>query len=226
MFKKSFILSVLSICSLFATDNHATILHSNQVDVHYKGKPIAISRNMDIRCRKVPFDGKTLWSHNYPKESVPAYCKKTFMTTVGMISPMKIYDDIETFGELEVLDFIEDAQEDDTMLFIDTRKPNWYHARTIATAVNIPFFYLTEKEKYPKKFEETLAHFNVQKKAGKYDFSQAKTLLLFCNATWCLQSTKMIEALNTLGYPHEKMKWYRGGLQAWLNVNLSTVTGN
>jgi rhodanese-related sulfurtransferase len=35
----------------------------------------------------------------------------------------------------------------------------------------------------------------------------------------------MIEALTKIGYPPEKMKWYRGGLQSWLNVNLTVVKG-
>ena len=226
MLKKIVMLLILTTLSLLASENNTTVLHSNQLDVSYQGKTLTISRDMDIRCRKVPFDGKTLWSGNFTKSNVPNYCKKTFMTTVGMISPMKIYEDIETFGELEVLDFIEEAQEDKNMLFIDTRKPNWYQARTIATAVNVPFFYITERKKHLKEFEKTLTLFNVTKEGDKYDFSKAKTLLLFCNATWCLQSTKMIEALNELGYPHDKMKWYRGGLQAWLNVNLSTVIDN
>ena len=226
MIQKTFTLLAVSFLGLCAAENNTTILHSDQVEVTYKGKPMVISREMDIRCRKVPFNGETFWSHDYPKPEVPAYCKKTFVTTAGMISPMNIYDKVETYGELEVLDFIEDSQTDRNMLLIDTRKPNWYHARTIPTAVNIPFFYIAEKEKYPKKFVETLALFNVQKKADGYDFSHAKTLLLFCNATWCLQSTKMIDALVELGYPQEKLKWYRGGLQAWLNVSLTTVTSN
>jgi len=226
MFKKSAGLFAISIFGLFAAENNTTILHSDQVEVTYKGHPMVISRDVDIRCRKVPFNGETFWSHDFPKPEVPSFCKKTFITTAGMISPMKTYDGIETYGELEVLDFIEDAQEDKNMLFIDTRKPNWYHARTIPTAVNIPFYYVAEKKKYPKEFAYTLALLNVTKKADGYDFSQAKTLLLFCNALWCLQSTKMIDALVEIGYPHQKIKWYRGGLQSWLSVNLRTVTNN
>ncbi|KIM05921.1 MAG: hypothetical protein KU29_09310 [Sulfurovum sp. FS06-10] len=34
---------------------------------------------------------------------VPDGCKATFVTTSGHLSPMKIHDGIETFGELEVL---------------------------------------------------------------------------------------------------------------------------
>ncbi len=225
MSKKTIILLLSIVHYLSAADNNVTILHSNDVEVTYKGKPMVISRETDIRCRKVSFNGNTFWSADFPKKDVPSFCKKTFITTAGMISPMKIYDDIETFGELEVLEFIEDAQDDSNMLLVDTRKPNWYHARTIPTALNIPFFYLDNPKKYPKEFAHTLKLFNIQKiSKEKYDFSHAKTLLLFCNATWCLQSTKMIEALVSMGYPHKKLKWYRGGLQAWLNVNLNTVT--
>lgn len=225
MGKKTIILLLSTVLCLSAADKNATILHSDDVEVIHKGKPMVISREMDSRCRDVSFNGETFWSQNFPKKSVPSFCKKTFITTAGMISPMHTYEGIETFGELEVLDFIEEAQEDTTMMLIDTRKPNWYHARTIPTAVNIPFFYLDNPKKYPKKFAHILKLLNIQKIAeGKYDFSHAKVLLLFCNATWCLQSTKMIDALVSMGYPHKKLKWYRGGLQAWLNVSLTTVT--
>ena len=207
------------------------MLHSNAVEIKKKlpngeVQTFTIARDIDIRCRKVDFDGKTHWSGDYVAPGVPKYCQKSFITTAGKLSPMKIDDNIETFGELEVLEFIEEMQEDSDMLFIDTRKPEWFHARTIPTAVNIPFFLFTEPQKHPQAYKEALAYFGIMENNGVYDFSKAKTLLLFCNGTWCRQSPQMIEALIKLGYPAQKMKWYRGGLQAWLNVNLTSVTGS
>ena len=45
---------------------------------------------------------------------------------------------------------------------------------------------------------------------------KAKTLLLFCNGSWCSQSPNAIMSLVNLGYPLEKLLWYRGGMQDWL----------
>ncbi len=34
---------------------------------------------------------------------------------------------------------------------------------------------------------------------------------MFCNAIWCGQSPEAMKELIAIGYPQEKMKWYRGG---------------
>jgi rhodanese-related sulfurtransferase len=58
---------------------------------------------------------------------------------------------------------------------------------------------------------------------GELDFSEAKTLVLFCNGIWCGQSTSNIGTLMQMGYPAEKLKWYRGGMQDWVSAGLTTV---
>ena len=225
MFKTLLSLSVLSFVLLMADNDKPIVLHENSIEVSVEGKIFEISRDVDLRCRKVDFNGNTHWSGSYALATVPEYCKKTFITSAGKISPMKMNDDIETFGELEVLEFIEEMQDDENMLFIDARKPNWYKALTIPTAINIPFTYFTDINSPKKDLEEALNIMGVTRSADTYDFTKAKTILLFCNGIWCLQSPKMIEALTKLGYPPEKMKWYRGGLQSWLNVNFTAVKG-
>ncbi|OQX39275.1 MAG: sulfurtransferase, partial [Candidatus Sedimenticola endophacoides] len=57
-----------------------------------------------------------------------------------------------------------------------------------------------------------------------WDFRNAKTLVLFCNGIWCPQSSVNIKTLANMGYPAYKLKWYRGGMQSWLSVGLSTIT--
>ncbi len=65
--------------------------------------------------------------------------------------------------------------------------------------------------------------FGVIEQEGLWDFSKAKTLVLFCNGMWCGQSPRNIMALVKFGYPAEKIKWYRGGMQNWEILGLSTV---
>ncbi|MCK5810456.1 MAG: rhodanese-like domain-containing protein, partial [Cocleimonas sp.] len=55
------------------------------------------------------------------------------------------------------------------------------------------------------------------------DFSNAKTLVLFCNGTWCEQSAIQIKALIHLGYPKEKIIYYRDGIQGWVGLGFPTV---
>lgn len=133
------------------------------------------------------------------------------------VQPFHVTDKVETFGELEVLDFISKKKG----IFIDARLPNWFYKSAIPSAVNMPFkTFLSdtpEREAFLKELGVTYA------KNGKRDFSAAKTILLYCNGAWCGQSPTAIHALKKLGYPEEKMKYYRGGMQSWQLLGLSTI---
>ena len=133
------------------------------------------------------------------------------------VQPFKVTDGIETYGELEVLDFISHKKG----VFIDARLPNWFYKSAIPSAVNMPFkIFLSDSPERNALLKELgvnhLGH-------GKYDFSHAKTILLYCNGAWCGQSPTAIHALIDLGYPKSKMKYYRGGMQSWQLLGLTTI---
>jgi rhodanese-related sulfurtransferase len=65
--------------------------------------------------------------------------------------------------------------------------------------------------------------FGAVKTASGWDFGKAKTLVLFCNGIWCPQSSHNIDTLVKLGYPKDKIKWYRGGMQDWFSVGLTAA---
>ena len=67
--------------------------------------------------------------------------------------------------------------------------------------------------------------FGVTESEGLLNFSKAKTLVMFCNGMWCGQSPNNILNLLKLGYPSHKIKWYRGGMQDWEILGLTTVPG-
>lgn len=217
---KIFLGSAVLASSLFSLD-----LQTKGVEVSLEdGKKVLIKREAKPKdCENVNFDPKVVYGNIIEaSNSVDDKCKRAYVTYFGKISPMKAAPNIETYGELEVLEFIEKAKTDKNLLLIDSRTENWYNHQTIASAVNVPYVY-TKQSQYPDEFKETLELFGVTKKDGKYDFSQAKTLLMFCNAAWCGQSPEAMKELMAIGYPQEKMKWYRGGLQSWLSLGLSTI---
>ncbi len=78
----------------------------------------------------------------------------------------------------------------------------------------------TEAEEIDKIFESL---FNARPTETGWDFSEAKTLVLFCNGAWCPQSSVNIKTLLKRGYPSSKIKWYRGDMQAWLGFGLTVV---
>ena len=214
--------------AVLATSIFAVDLQSDGVEINYKNskdevKAIIIKREKKEECMSVNFDPKTVYGGKHQAaDSVKDECKRSFVTYMGKIAPMKFSDKVETFGEVEVLDFIEKAKNDKTMLLVDSRTENWFYHETIPSAVNVPYVYLKQSQ-YPDEFEEYLEILGVKKVDGKYDFSKAKTLLMFCNGAWCGQSPESMKYLTDIGYPEEKLKWYRGGIQSWLSLGFTTI---
>jgi rhodanese-related sulfurtransferase len=222
------ILIVSCLVSFALSEKNTAMIHAHSIDITYTSqegevKKTTIARDSDLRCRKIPFNAREFWDGSYASRDVAEYCKKTFITAAGKLSPMIMHKDIETFGELEVLEFLEDMQDNEEMLFVDSRKTQWFESLTIPSAINIPFIYFTERDKWSKEKKEALEHFGIKGNNAPYDFSKAKTILFFCNGIWCRQSPQMIEALLELGYPAKKMKWYRGGMQSWLSVGMTST---
>jgi len=196
-----------------------TAVTPDNKQIHY-----LVQRKIPKICKKVPINNEMLWTGNYANPKVPDICKSTYVHTKGKLQPMHLDEDLETYGELEVLAFIREMQKNKNMMLIDSRKPSWYDYMTIPGAVNMPFVYFKERDNYEFHFEYALKHLGVTKdKEGEYDFEKAKTLLLFCNGPWCSQSPTMIHALLEIGYPAEKLKWYRGGMQDWLGAGMTST---
>ncbi len=171
---------------------------------------------------KLKVDGKEI----VIKREVPVIPKEyTNKTLVGTIAPIKIDKDIETIAELKVLDYIQKAQKDDSILLVDARTENWYDKLRIPTALNVPYKLFKDKT---TALEELNLDFGVEiSKNGDLDFSNAKTLVVYCNGAWCGQSLQMIKnakySLINLGYPKDKIKYYRGGMQSWVTLGLTTA---
>jgi rhodanese-related sulfurtransferase len=76
----------------------------------------------------------------------------------------------------------------------------------------------------PEKIAETLElRFGATRLGSLWNFENAKTLVLYCNGPWCGQSPTNIKQLLSMGYPSYKLKWYRGGMQDWKVLGLTTV---
>ena len=169
---------------------------------------------------EVEADGKTYKIERSQDEN--GYLNNTFALTSRpsppfFIEPFSVDEGIETYGELEVLEFISKKEG----LFIDARLENWYAKSAIPTAVNIPFkLFLTQSPEREKILKDLGGEYD---KNGQWNFSNAKAILLYCNGAWCGQSPTAINALIEMGYPKSKMKYYRGGMQAWQLLGLTTI---
>ncbi len=137
------------------------------------------------------------------------------------VHAMSAAEGVETVGELELIKFMETHVSEGTGLLVDSRIPEWYQKGTIPGAINIPFSVMSPDNQYRDQILEALG---AKVEDGASDFSEAKDLLLFCNGPWCDQSPRAIADLLDAGYPAEKIRYYRGGMQLWLLLGFNTVT--
>jgi len=200
---------------LWAADNKIAPM-IDSVEVINNGKPMTITRGHSPDAHLPEVYAKT-------DRGCPPFC----------VQPMVVVPGVATVGELEVLDYLHRiAQGDDSIMVVDSRTPDWVMRGTIPGSVNIPWNKINidtagtfETPTEADSLEHILADELGAKQLddGTWDFSEAKTLILFCNGLWCPQSSANIKTLVDYGYPVYKLKWYRGGMQDWYSVGLTTV---
>ena len=125
---------------------------------------------------------------------------------------------VVTIGELDLLDFLGKEVAQGSGLLIDARMPKFYNSETIPGSINIPFVLFTSSATDILPLLGALAD-----ASGQWNFSDAKELLLWCNGPWCGQSPRAIRGLLAAGYPAEKLYYYRGGMQMWQSLGLTTI---
>lgn len=191
-----------------------------------KSERFTIKREIPKECqRKELLTNQYVWTGNYAHHDVPKACKSTYVHTTGKLQPIKLHEEVETYGELETLSFIKEMLQNKDLILIDSRSEKWYIYMTIPGAVNIPFYFFSDRENHEFEFEHALKEMGV--KVGEdhhsFHFENAKILLIFCNGAWCSQSPKMIDTLVDIGYPEDKIKWYRGGMQSWAAAGMTST---
>lgn len=156
----------------------------------------------------------------------PAFAKTSRKCPPFCIQPSTLAPGVETIAEIEVLDYLKRISDgDDNILIVDSRTPDWVVKGTIPGAINIPWTALNPVEgANPISMGEILEEqFNAKNLGGLWDYSNAKTLVMFCNGMWCGETPNNIKNLLKFGYPAHKIKWYRGGMQDWEILGLTTA---
>ncbi len=203
------------------------------VDLKYGGETVRVMRIQD--------QNHTI-SGGFAKTSrpCPPFC----------FQPVKAAPGVETVGEVELVQFMMGPYRNQTGMIVDARTPEWFKSGTIPGSVNVPFTVFDDQDlegikrdiesgadskvlkafelfgvKPKKKVDGFLARLlsGMDEDESPWNFSQAKELLLFCNGPWCEQSPRAIRGLLRLGYPAEKLHYYRGGMQMWQMGGFTTV---
>lgn len=172
------------------------------IDVKHDGKTVTIKRNQNR------------------KNSISQYYQSTHRGMIQAMSPFKPHS-VETIGALEMIDYLKQKTAGkESLIIIDSRTEFWVKRGIIPGAVNIPF---TAFDKNDRAIEIMEEKFDVLSTGSALDFTNAKTLVMYCNGIWCGQSPAAIKKLLSFGYPAAKIKYFRGGMQNWESLGLTVV---
>ncbi len=174
--------------------------------VTINGELIEISRIQDTGHRLTSEFTKT-------SRACPPFC----------IHPITAAPGVQTLGEIEILDFLEGPVANGKGILVDSRVPEWFAKGTIPGAVNIPVPALEASNPFR---DEILKALGAIQTGDEWNFENAMELAMFCNGPWCDQSPRAIQALLKIGYPAEKIHYYRGGIQMWVLLGLTIKQTN
>ncbi|HID82345.1 MAG TPA: rhodanese-like domain-containing protein [Chromatiales bacterium] len=198
----------------------------DSVDVIHNNGVIKVKRIQDT-------DHKITGGFTKTSRKCPPFC----------IQPMVPVPGVKPVSEIDIFNLMENELVSGDGLLIDARTPAWHQKGTIPGSINIPFT-VFEADINEPALQDALKKMGVRKRGSVsgfvrtleksgflngdmkndvWDFSRTKKVIIWCNGPWCGQSPRAIKALVELGYPAEKIQYYRGGMQTWQILGLTTV---
>lgn len=129
----------------------------------------------------------------------------------GFIQPLIPAKGVTLIAETEMLHALNEKD----AIIVDMRLEYFFLEETIPKAINIPY---TEIGLH-------LDQLGCTKGKENWDCTKAVKLYAFCNGPVCTQSPIGIRDIIRLGFPAEKIFYYRGGMLVWSAVGLTTVKG-
>ncbi|MQX38561.1 rhodanese-like domain-containing protein, partial [Roseospira navarrensis] len=154
-----------------------------------------------------------MWSRTQRDKPFSGYYAKTSRPCPSFcIQPMEAAPGVATIGELELLDLMQDPD----AVVVDARTLDWHLEGTIPGSVPIPYTEVSMR----------LDELGCTGESGAWQCgADVPVVALYCNGMWCGQSPTAIRAMVREGYPAEKLRYYRGGMQAWTLLGFPTVEG-
>ena len=169
--------------------------------VYHKGKAVKVHRIQDT------------------KNKLTGWYAKTYRPGTT-IQPIIMNKDIQTIGEVELIKFMRDKVNKRKGLIIDVRQKAFHDEEAIPSSVYISLK-TVRNDKTREKLFETLG---MKKQGdGKWDGDDALELAVYCHGLWCSLAPKFINLMTKYGYPTDKIKYYRGGMQMWKILGFTTI---
>ena len=131
--------------------------------------------------------------------------------TKGGLQPLIPIKGIHPVTEIEILNALNDTDS----VVVDMRLPDERAAATIPNSVGIPYTDVTLQ----------LGSLGCMAVGAEWDCTAAKKVYAFCNGPVCMQSPIAMAAMVRVGFPVDKLYYYRGGMLNWTALGLTTVAG-
>jgi rhodanese-related sulfurtransferase len=218
----------------------AALLCTNSVALEVKLNPEQDGFNVKHNNRMVRVERIQDQSHVVDS----AWAKTSRKCPPFCAQPMQVAPGVAAAGEQEVFTFMQEKVNTGKGVLIDARIASFHQAGTIPGSINIEFKIFQkgdlndDLEKAMRIIGATrrdIGFFDVTmdkalkgigletNKHGYWDFSDVKELMIWCNGPWCGQSPAAIRGLLELGFPAEKIHYYRGGMQMWQIMGLPVI---
>ncbi|UWR22188.1 rhodanese-like domain-containing protein [Sulfitobacter sp. S190] len=126
--------------------------------------------------------------------------------------------DVETVDEAAVLAFLVEVVGQNDGLMVDARMPQGRAAGFIPGSVSLPHETVAADNRYR---DEILKALGVRVFEDLYNFSDAQALVVFDAGPTQNDAQKLIGNLLAAGYPPQKIRYYRGGMQVWSVLGLT-----
>lgn len=165
-----------------------------------KGQEVVIARSPD--ALPVP-------SGNLP--SCPPHCPQ----------PIEAAPGVKTVGALEVIGFLQSDVAEGRGHLLDLRLPEEFAAAHLPGAINMPAVTLSAEN--PAR-RDILRALGAAETAGGLDFAAAAGLVIHGAGPLHAEAAEGVRALLAVGYPADRLWYFRGGLQEWQDFGL-TVSG-
>jgi len=198
------LLSILFILPgvLYAEINITSSLDSYEVELG--------DESIEIKRVQTP-NAKLSGKYAQTNRNCPPFC----------VQPMEAAPGVKTVGIYELVNFMQTEYAVGEGILIDARTQKTYNAGTIPGSINISYNRINRKAgASEREIIDAMEMFGAKKLETGWDFSQAAELILWCNGNWCGLSPAAIRGLLAEGYPAEKLRYFRGGMEDWLHYGM------
>lgn len=138
------------------------------------------------------------------------------------IAPMQVARGVPTLDETAVLAFLVEQVAGNVGLMVDARLPQDRAMGFIPGTVSLPHATVAETNSFR---DDILKALGARAFEGVYNFADARELLIYDHGPSSDDAGHLVRNLLAAGYPIDKIKYYRGGMQVWSVLGFSIEQG-